>query len=167
VKALNGTGVWTTLLLVVLPDEPPPDAPLFVLLPVADEREVPASDVVALEEMLLDVLALDRTVELLEAADDGESADVVLTLEVADVVGTLLEARADVEAAEVETPTVEDAAKSALPGDAVTPDPAPDEEPAVFDTGVEDELPDNDDWIYMSCSFWGLSWNFGSVSKIT
>jgi len=38
--------------------------------------------------------------------------------------------------------------KSPLPGEAVTPEPAPDEEPAEFDTGPEDEAgpPFNVDW---------------------
>jgi len=42
---------------------------------------------------------------------------------------------------------VEDRVKSALPADATTPDPAPDDEPAVFETGVDDALLVEEDWM--------------------
>jgi hypothetical protein len=37
--------------------------------------------------------------------------------------------------------------KSAFPGDAITPDTAPNEDPAVFDTGVEDTPLVKEDWM--------------------
>lgn len=114
---------------------------------VVDERVVPPKDVVALEETLLEVLALDRTVALLAAVEDGERAEVEATLEAADVVLTLLDASAEVVEAGAETPAVEEGDKSALPGEAATPDPAPDDDPAVVDAVAADELLVEEDWM--------------------
>ena len=76
-----------------------------------------------------------------------ESGDVELTLEAAVVVLTLADESADVDAAEEETPAVEDGVRSALPGDAVVPAPAPEDEPAVFDATAADELLVEEDWM--------------------
>jgi hypothetical protein len=108
---------------------------------------VPAKEVVAVEEMFVDVLVLDKTLALVSALDEVESGDVELTLEAADVVLILLETSADVEEADEETPAVAEELNSALPGEATTPDPAPEEEPAVFETGVEDTPLDKEDWM--------------------
>jgi hypothetical protein len=108
---------------------------------------VPAKEVVAVEEMFVDVLVLDKTLALVSALDEVESGDVELTLEAADVVLILLETSADVEEADEETPAVAEGLNSALPGEATTPDPAPEEEPAVFETGVEDTPLDKEDWM--------------------
>jgi hypothetical protein len=104
------------------------------------EREVPLTEVVALEEMLLVVLVFESTVALVLALEDGDSAEVEATLEAADVVLTFAEANAEVDDAGDETPAVEDGVSSALPGDGVAPAPAPDDEPAVFDAIAEEEL---------------------------
>lgn len=123
-----------------LEDTPPP-------LAVDVERVVPAEDVFAEEEMLVDVLVLNKTFALVSEVDNGESWDVELTLEAADVVLILPDTRAEVAEAAWETPAVLEGLKSALPGEATTPDPAPEEEPAVFDTEVEDTPLDKEDWM--------------------
>jgi len=120
-----------------------PSAALFV----DDGRDVPPKDVVALEETLLAVLALDRTVAVDAAVEEGDSGEVELTLEVAGVVLVLVAVNADVEEASDETPVVEEGVRSALPGVAVTPAPAPEEEPAVFDAVAEDEALVAEDWM--------------------
>jgi hypothetical protein len=132
--------------LVALPAAPPPEEPGTALV-VVEARVVPANDVVALEEMLRDVLALDKIVVVVVAVEDGDSADVEATLDAAVVVLTLPETRADVVEAGDETPVVDEGLKSALPGEATTPEPAPDDEPAVFDTGVDDTPFVKEDWM--------------------
>jgi hypothetical protein len=115
-------------------------------LVLVEARVVPANDVVALDDMLLDVPAVDNTV-VVAAVEDGESADVDATLDATVVLPTLLAISADVVEAGVETPAVEEALKSALPDEATTPEPAPDEEPAVFKTGVDETPLVKEDWI--------------------
>jgi hypothetical protein len=132
--------------VVVLPAAPAPEDAGTALL-VVEARVVPAKDVVALEEMLLDVLAFDKTVEFAVAVEVGDNADVEATLDAAVVVLTFPETSADVVEAGAETPAVEEAINRALPDDAATPDPAPDEEPAVFDTGADDTPLVREDWI--------------------
>jgi uroporphyrinogen-III decarboxylase len=114
---------------------------------MVDGRVVPAKDVVALEDMLLDALAFDSTVALAAALEAGDSAEVDAALDAADVVLVLPALSADVAEAEVETPAVEEGLKSALPGEATTPEPAPEDEPAVFDAGVEDTPLVKEDWM--------------------
>jgi hypothetical protein len=133
VTALRGTGVWTRDVLVLV-------------LAVAG-REVPLKDVVALEEMLVEVLAPDRTLVLALAVEDGERAEVEVTFETAVVVLTLLEDSADVDDTAEPTPAVEEAVNMALPADGATPDPAPDDEPAVFDAVALDVLLVEEDWM--------------------
>ena len=161
VKALSGTGVERAPTLPAF-DEPPPE------LPDADARVVPASEVLALEEILDVVLVLERTVCVEVEVEEGASADVDAALGMAAVAVLMFpEARAEVDEAGVETPVVEEGVKRELPAEAAAPDPAPEDEPAVFDTGVVDALPVNEDWMYRSLSFCGLSWNLGSVSRMT
>jgi hypothetical protein len=122
VKALSGTGFDTTVL--VLPEDPPP--------PLLDDvgREVPLKEVFALDEMAPLVLAFDSTVEVEFAVEDGESAELELTLFVLGVV-TL---NADVEAAGCDAALVmEDGVSCAFPADAPPPAPAPDDEPAELE----------------------------------
>jgi hypothetical protein len=139
VKAFSGTGVWITVAPV--PVDPP------AVLDVA-EREVPLADVFALEEMLLEVLVLVNTLVLVVEVDDDDSADVEFAFEADDVVVPVVPAAsAEVEEAGEERPAVAEAVNSALPGDAVTPAPAPEDEPAVFDVAVEDELLLEEDWM--------------------
>jgi hypothetical protein len=123
VNALNGTGVAREGLLLELPDPPPP--PLDEL-----EREVPLSDVVALDEVPVLVLMLESTVE--PAAEDDESAELELALEIEGVELILPGDSADVEAVADETPFVVDGVSRELL-EPFEPDPAPDDEPAVLD----------------------------------
>ena len=95
------------------------------------ERDVPFRDVVALEEMPVEVLALDRTVEL--EVEDPERAELELTLR--DVFAFTGDS-SEVVAAEVERLEPEDAFSSPFPELADEPAPAPEEEPALFDATV-------------------------------
>jgi len=114
-----------------------------------DVREVPLNDVVALEEMLVEVLVLDKTVAFVLAVEDGDSAEVEVTFDdAADVVPVLLlEDRADVDDVADPTPVVEEGASMALPVEGATPDPAPEDEPAVFDAVASEVLLVEDDWM--------------------
>lgn len=94
-------------------------------------REVPLTDVVALEETPVLVLVLDNTVALELDVEEGESADVELTLDAFDAVLALPEASADVD--DADGMAVEDAVSSAFPELEDAPAPAPEDEPAVFD----------------------------------
>ena len=94
-------------------------------------RVVPLTDVVALEDTPVLVLALDRTFELAFPFEAVESAEVWLTFNETFVVP---EVSADVDNAGGEIPLVEDDRNSAFPELADAPDPAPDDDPAVFDT---------------------------------
>ena len=87
------------------------------------------------------LLALDRTVELEPVTEDGESADVGFTFNADVVVLTPAEDTADVDAAGVEREAPEAAVSSAFPGLAAAPDPAPDDEPAVFDAMAVGAVP--------------------------
>jgi hypothetical protein len=87
-------------------------------------------------------LALDITFELAFPLEAVESDEVWLTFNDTFVVP---EASADVDDAGVEMPLVEDALNSAFPELADAPDPAPDDDPAVFDaTAVGAVLIDDD-----------------------
>jgi len=114
-----------------------------------DVREVTLNDVVALEEMLVEVLVLDKTVAFVLAVEDGDSAEVEVTFDAAaDVVPVLLlEDRADVDDVADPTPVVEEAVNIALPVEGVAPEPAPDDEPAVFDAVASDVLLVEEDWM--------------------
>src|SRR5580693_98488 len=111
--ALRGTGVWTS----VAPVEPePPPPPPELEEPALDElvddvREVPLKDVVALEEIPVEVLVLDKTVAVVLDVEDGDSAEVELLalLETDEVKPMLFGDSADVEDAVDPTPTVEEA----------------------------------------------------------
>jgi hypothetical protein len=133
VNVLNGTGVAREGLLLELPDPPPP--PLEEL-----EREVPLSDVVALDEVPVDVLVLESTVELVPAVEAVESAELEFTLEIAGVELVLPEDRAQVEAVAGETPFVVDGVSRELL-ERFEPAPAPDDEPPVLDA-VAATVPD-------------------------
>ncbi len=99
-------------------------------------RVVPLADVFALEEMPVLELAVVSTVAL--AVDDDVSAELLFTLDTAVVVLPVLEANVGVGGCD--TPLVADGVNRALPVDAVAPAPAPEDEPAVFDTMVVEGL---------------------------
>jgi hypothetical protein len=127
VNALSGTGVASEELLVELPDPPPLDE-----LPVEVDRDVPLSDVVALDEVPVLVLVPESSVVLVPDVDDEESAELEFTLDAADVIVVLPADRADVDAVVDETPLVSDVDSS---DDVAAPvlAPAPEDDPAVFD----------------------------------
>lgn len=106
---------------------------------------VPLKEVLVLEEIVLDVLVVDKTFALVVEVDAGASADVELMLDWPDTVLRLDETSGDVVEAAVETPTVEDGVSSALPGDGAFPEPAPEDDPAVFDVAADDEPLVNED----------------------
>ena len=84
VNALSGTGVgWADVTPFELP--PPPDPPAAVV----DARGVPLTEVFALEEMAVELAALDNTVELELTLDRADSADVEFTFDVANAVPIL------------------------------------------------------------------------------
>lgn len=129
------------------PPPPPPPDPLAAE-PIEPGREVPLRDVVALEEILLEVLVLDRTVELEAAVALGDNAEVELTaVEDPSAALTLLALSGEVEEAALEIPPELDVLNKAFPDDAAAPDPAPDEEPAVLAAADEDELLVAEDWM--------------------
>jgi len=104
---------------------PPDDDDEVVLVDAA--RDVPLTEVVALEEIPVLVLALLRTVFV---ADDGESAELEFTFSAVEVVLTPADDSADVEEAGL---VLEDVVSSAFPELAAAPDPAPDDDPALLD----------------------------------
>ena len=145
---LKGTGEGIRLVpAAALPPAPP--VPL-VPPPAAGEdpsagtvalpdRVVPLVDVLALEEMLLELLVDVRTVALLAAVEADERADRVLTFVFAAVL-VVVALVAEVTDTGPDTPVVADGESRAFPVEGAAPEPAPDEEPAVFDDAAEDEL---------------------------
>ena len=130
-NALKGTGVASERLLPELLEPPPP--PLLEE-PLLDEfeRDVPLSDVVALDDVPVLVLVFESTVELVPDVEEVESAELAFTLDVAGAELVLPDDNAEVEGVVEETPLVADAVSSDLlePAELC---PAPEEEPAVFD----------------------------------
>jgi hypothetical protein len=86
--------------------------------------------VVALDEMLPEVLELERTLPVVLALEDPFSAEVELTLDIPPDVPAFPGARADVVEAPVERPEV-DVGVSRVVAGAALPAPAPEDEPAV------------------------------------
>ena len=79
-------------------------------------------------------LALDRTVALPLVTEDGERADVWLTFSAAVVVVLAFPgANAEVDDADAESAALEAGLSNAFPELVAAPDPAPDDEPALFD----------------------------------
>lgn len=129
VNALNGTGVDSAELLLALLDPPPLlEEPLVDVL----ERDVPLSDVVALDDVPVLVLMLESVVGVVPAVEAVDSAEVEFALVVPGVELVLPEDSAEVVDAADETPLVVDAVSRELLAP-VAAAPAPDEEPAVFD----------------------------------
>lgn len=126
-------------LLETAPEPPAAVVPEDPVDEVEDVRVVPLRDVLALEETLVEVLALDKTVVVDAAVAVGESGEVLLTLEAALVVLTLPDASAEVDAAEEEIPAVAEGVRRALPGEGVAPAPAPEDEPPVFEATAAEE----------------------------
>ncbi len=118
-----------------LPDEPPDEVPV--------EREVPLTDVFALDETLLPVLVLDNTVLLAPAVEVGDSAEPELTLDTPGAALVFAALSAEVEDVPEESAPLDEGVSSALPGEAEAPAPAPEDEPAVFPAAelvLEEEL---------------------------
>ena len=134
VNALSGTGVgWADVTPFELP--PPPDPPAAVV----DARVVPLTEVFALEEMAVELAALDNTVELELTLDRADSADVEFTFDVANAVPILPAVSVELVLGGAERPVVEEAVSRPVPVDAAAPEPAPEDDPAVFDADAVDE----------------------------
>ncbi len=134
VNALNGTGCATVVLPEPLDPPPPPplEEPLVEVLddPVELEREVPLAEVVALEEVLVDVLAVVSALALLLAELDSGELEFTVAVDGVDV--ALLGDSAEVELAVEDTPLVaEDVSRDALAP--LDPEPAPADDPCVLD----------------------------------
>jgi hypothetical protein len=163
VNALNGTGVASAGLLLELLDPPPPPPPDE--LPVDVDRVVPASDVVALDDVPVLVLVLESTVGLVPAVELVDNAELEFTLDVADVTPLFPADNAELDAVDDDTPLFsEDESSDVLPPP--PPAPAPDDDPAVLDA-VAPTVPVVVACTYISFSLCGSFWNSGSVSKIT
>jgi hypothetical protein len=126
-NALNGTGVCSAELLLVLLDPPPPPP-----LPVDVGRDVPLVDVVALDDVPVLVLVVESTVELVPVVDEEDNAELEFTGDAADVDVVLPEANADVDDDAEETP-LDDVGVSSDALAPPPPDPAPDDDPAVLE----------------------------------
>ena len=140
-KALRGTGAG---LLVVLPPELPLPAP-----PVAVVRELDPEEP-ALSEPPVDP---DNTLALLVLVEADERDEVELTPDAK----ALLLARFNTEgvALSVEPLLPEPGVNNELAVEAADDDPAPEEEPAVFDAAAA-TAPVWEDWMYKSCRLPGL-----------
>lgn len=141
-KALRGTGVEAPVALLLL-------ELLLLELPLllADVLRELEPELLALSDAADPPVNPDNTLVLPVLVEEDERAEVELT---ADVVVVLL-ARFSTEGAAVrdEPLLLESGVSSELPEDAATPDPAPEEEPAVFDAATVAE-PLCEDWIYRS-----------------
>ncbi len=118
--------------MLLPPPPPPPPLELLPLVPEELEREVPAVDVFALDDTLLDVLALVNAVVLLLVFAEFDNAELEFTFVVADPLLVLVEDSADVDPATEDTPFVADEVNN----DVVAPPPpapAPDEDPCVLE----------------------------------
>jgi hypothetical protein len=99
-------------------------------------------DVLALAEIPVPLLVLVSTVAVEVAVEAGASADVELTLDAADIDVLFAAASDDVEDA-AEIVALVEGVSSEFPGEGVLPEPAPEDDPAVFDDD-EVELDDDD-----------------------
>ena len=70
-----------------------------------------------------------------------------MTFDTANALLVLAGANADLKDTADEIPPEEDGFNSALPEEADAPAPAPDDDPAVFDVALEEELPAREDWM--------------------
>ena len=106
---------------------------------------VPFNDVFALDEM--PVLLLERTVEFELVTEDGESAEVGLAFDAPVVVLTPPEDSAEVDDAGVARVVLEAGVSNAFPELDAAPEPAPEDEPAVFDAMVVGAVLIEVDWM--------------------
>ena len=116
VKVLSGTGVCRVVTAVVVAPPPPP-AEAFVL-------------------------AVVSTVGRVEAVEADDNAEVV----VADTAVVLPESRAELDGAGDDALAADEGVSNALPVDGAAPEPAPEDEPAVFDATAAD-VPPEEDWM--------------------
>lgn len=141
-------------LLLPAPELPPalvPSDPLELL------RVVPLADVLALDEVEVELLALARTLLEALAVEVPESAELALTAELpTPVLDTLLEERDELAVAGLDTPDVAEGEKRALPDEVAAPDPAPEDEPAVLVVVSPEVLLVEDDCTYRSFNVLGL-----------
>jgi len=139
-NALNGTGVCSAELLLVLdpPPPPPPDE-----LPVDVDLDVPLTEVVALDDVPVVVLVVDSTEEVVPVVDAVDSAELEFTGDAADVDVVFPDESADVEDDAEDTPAFDDDGVSNDVLAPPPPDPAPEDDPAVLDA-VAPTVPDVD-----------------------
>jgi hypothetical protein len=137
-NALSGTGVCKAVLLELL--EPPPPPPPPDVLPVVVDRDVPPTEVVALDEVAVLVLVAARTDDVVPVVDAFDSAALGLTVDAAEVVVVFPEASAEVAADADETPFGAELVSSEVLAPP-PPDPAPADDPCVFDA-VAATVPD-------------------------
>jgi hypothetical protein len=145
-KALRGTGVElaAVLLLELLLELPP------LLAALADVPRELEPELLGLRDVV-DPPTEDNTLVLPVLIEEVESAEVELTPEVEEV---LLARFSTVGTALRDEPLLlVSGVSSELPGEAAAAEPAPEEDPAVFDAAA---VGDCDDWIYRSCRLPGL-----------
>jgi hypothetical protein len=136
VKALKGTGVCNAALLEVAAAPAPPAAAVeglpspAAMLPAAEPPRAPPPTTV-LAACVLDAV---------------DNAEVTLVLEVS-AVPRAVAVSAEVVAGAADTPLVEEAVRSALPVEELTPEPAPEEEPAVLGVAEDADPLASEDWI--------------------
>src|SRR5882757_4697070 len=135
-KALRGTGVEAPVALLL-------ELPLL-LAPAADVLPELEPELLALSDAAEPPVDPDNTVVLPVLVEEGERAEVELT---ADVVEVVL-ARFSTEGAALrdEPLLLERGVSSELPEEGAAPEPAPEEEPAVFDAATVG-VPVCEDWI--------------------
>ena len=110
------------------PPPPPPDE-----LPVDVDRDVPLTDVVALDDVPVLVLVVASTPEVVPDVDAVDNAELEFTGDAADVDVVFPEDNADVDEAAEETPLDDEEGVSSDVLAPPPPDPAPDDDPAVLD----------------------------------
>jgi hypothetical protein len=143
VNALRGTGVELLVVVLLLELLPPPAAVLRELEPeelaLSEAAEVPA--------------AADNTLVRPVLGDADERADVELMPD--DVVLLLARFNTEGVALSDDPLLLEVGVSNELAVEAAEADPAPEEEPAVFDATAATE-PVWEDWMYRSCRLPGL-----------
>ena len=153
-KVLKGTGV-----------DPPPVVPLLEL-PLPPEAAVREFDALAFCDAADTPADPDNTRALPAPIEAEESAEVELVPEIELVVLLARFSTPDELELSDEPLLLEVGVRRALPEAAAPPEPAPEDEPAVFEATAVG-VPLRAAWMYRSCRLPGLRWNLGSASRIT
>ena len=126
-NALKGTGCDMVALLLPLPPPPPPPE----LVPVELDRDVPDAEVVALEDMLPEVLAPVSEVVLVLVLAELDRAELEFTFAVAALELVFPDDSAEVALEAEETPFVAEELSSEVVAPP-PPEPAPADDPCVL-----------------------------------